>query len=96
MSDDYRILFFYKTKQYDECLKLCDEALKFKRDRMIEFVQMRAMTLQVKMTGNGYEEVDYFSHKDDIVPTAVAKTPRPGTSFNKENAKVQRTPANVS
>ncbi|CAH2076348.1 unnamed protein product, partial [Iphiclides podalirius] len=61
---------------------------------MTEYVRMRAMTLQVKVASNGYDEVDYFSHQDDISSTAVAKTPRPGTSFNKQNDKFQRTPVN--
>ncbi|KAF9418694.1 hypothetical protein HW555_004522 [Spodoptera exigua] len=81
MEIEYRILNLYKTKQFDECLRLCDTALRSKDDRMIEFVRMRAMTIQAKIVGNGYEEVEYYPQQDDLISTAVAKTPRPGTSF---------------
>lgn len=84
MEIDYRILNLYKTKQYDECLKLCVVALKDKSDRMIEFIQMRAMTIQAKTAGNGYEEVEYFPQQDDLISTSIAKTPRPGTTFQRE------------
>lgn len=50
---------------------------------MIEFIQMRAMTIQAKIAGNGYEEVDYFPQQDELAATAIAKTPRPGTSFQR-------------
>ncbi|XP_073948854.1 tetratricopeptide repeat protein 8 [Choristoneura fumiferana] len=83
MDLDYRILNLYKTKQYNECLTLCATALQGRDDRMIEFIQMRAMTIQAKVAGNGYEEVDYFPQQDDLSTTAVAKTPRPGTAFQR-------------
>lgn len=89
MEIEYRILNLYKTKQFDECLKLCDTALRSKDDRMIEFIRMRAMTIQAKVVGNGYEEVEYYPQQDDLISTAVAKTPRPGTSFLRE-AKTAR------
>lgn len=84
MEIDYRILNLYKTKQYDECLKLCAVALKDRNDRMIEFIQMRAMTIQAKIAGNGYEEVEYFPQQDELSSTSIAKTPRPGTTFQRE------------
>lgn len=84
MEIDYRILNLYKTKQYDECLKLCALALNDKSDRMIEFIQMRAMTIQAKIAGNGYEEVEYFPQQDELTSTSIAKTPRPGTTFQRE------------
>lgn len=87
MEIDYKILNLYKTKQYDDCLKLCDIALQEKDDRMVEFIRMRAMTILAKVAGNGYEEVDYFPQQDTLTTTAVAKTPRPGTSFIKESAR---------
>lgn len=85
MEIEYRILNLYKTKQFDECLKLCEVALQEKEDRMIEFIRMRAMTIQAKIVGNGYEEVEYYPQQDELMPTAVAKTPRPGTSFQRDN-----------
>lgn len=84
MEIDYKILNLYKTKQYDDCLKLCALALKDKSDRMIEFIQMRAMTIQAKVAGNGYEEVEYFPQQDELISTSIAKTPRPGTTFQRE------------
>lgn len=87
MEIEYKILNLYKTKQYDECLRLCEVTLQEKDDRMIEFIRMRAMTILAKVAGNGYEEVEYFPRQDTLTSTAVAKTPRPGTSFLKENAR---------
>lgn len=87
MKADYKILNLYKTKQYDQCLKLCAVALQEKDDRMIEFIRMRAMTIQAKIAGNGYEEVEYFPQQDSLISTAVAKTPRPGTSFQRQVSK---------
>lgn len=87
MEIDYKILNLYKTKQYDECLKLCAVALHEKDDRMVEFIRMRAMTIQAKLAGNGYEEVEYFPQQDSLTSTAVAKTPRPGTSFQRQVSK---------
>ncbi|KOB77431.1 Uncharacterized protein OBRU01_02765, partial [Operophtera brumata] len=84
MEIDYKILNLYKTKQYDECLKLCAVALHEKDDRMVEFIRMRAMSIQAKLAGNGYEEVEYFPQQDSLTSTAVAKTPRPGTSFQRQ------------
>ncbi|XP_049868530.1 tetratricopeptide repeat protein 8 [Pectinophora gossypiella] len=84
MEIDYRILNLYRTKQYDDCLKLCVLALQEKSDRMIELIQIRVMTIQAKIAGNGYEEVDYFPQQDELASTAVAKTPRPGTTFQRE------------
>ncbi|XP_072939196.1 tetratricopeptide repeat protein 8 [Epargyreus clarus] len=83
---EYKILNLYRSRQYDECIKLCDVALQDTStgDRMIEFVRMRSMTVQAKVAGNGYEEVDYFPQQDELAPTAVAKTPRMGTSFQRE------------
>lgn len=81
MDIEYKILNLYKTKQYDECLKLCAESLKVRDDKLIEFIRMRAMTILAKVAGNGYEEVEYFPQQDSLMSTAVAKTPRPGTSF---------------
>ena len=83
MEIEYRILNLYKTKQFDECLKLCETALQEKDDRMIEFIRMRAMTIQAKVVGNGYEEVEYYPQQDDLTSTGVAKTPRPGTAFQR-------------
>ncbi|CAH0406990.1 unnamed protein product [Chilo suppressalis] len=83
MEDEYRILNLYKSKQYDECIKLCSSLLFRRHDRMVEFVQMRAMSIQAKIIGNGYEEVEYSLQNDDLLSTAVAKTPRPGTTFVK-------------
>lgn len=85
MEIEYKILNLYKTKQFDECLKLCEIALQDKDDRMIEFIRMRAMTIQAKIVGNGYEEVEYYPQQDELVSTAVAKTPRPGTSFQRDS-----------
>ncbi|XP_014362470.2 tetratricopeptide repeat protein 8 [Papilio machaon] len=84
IPEDYKILHLYKTKQYDVCLKLCEEVLKHKNDRMIEFIRIRAMTIQVKVAANSYDEVDYLSYRDELAPTAVAKTPRPGTTFDRQ------------
>lgn len=84
MDVEYKILNLYKTKQFDECLNLCNIALQEKNDRMIEFIRMRAMTIQAKIVGNGYEEVEYYPQQDDLVSTAVAKTPRAGTSFQRD------------
>ncbi|CAK1540493.1 unnamed protein product [Leptosia nina] len=44
---------------------------------------MRAMTIQAKVAGNGYEEVQYFPQNSELINSAVAKTPRPGTSFQR-------------
>ncbi|CAB3247684.1 unnamed protein product [Arctia plantaginis] len=85
MEIEYKILNLYKTKQFDECLNLCAIALQDKSDRMIEFIRMRAMTIQAKVVGNGYEEVEYYPQQDDLLSTAIAKTPRPGTSFQRDN-----------
>ncbi|XP_031762761.1 tetratricopeptide repeat protein 8-like [Galleria mellonella] len=90
MEIDYKILNLYKTKQYDKCLNLCATALQNKSDRMLEFIQMRAMTIQAKVAGNGYEEVEYFPKQDDLVTTAVAKTPRAGTAFQREVKTAQQ------
>lgn len=84
MEIEYKILNLYKTKQFDECLNLCAIALQDKSDRMIEFIRMRAMTIQAKVVGNGYEEVEYYPQQDDLLSTAIAKTPRPGTSFQRD------------
>lgn len=84
MDIEYQILNLYKTKQLDKCLKLCEVALQEKDNRMIEFVRMRAMTIQAKIVGNGYEEVEYYPQQDELVSTSVAKTPRPGTSFQRD------------
>ncbi|XP_063538345.1 tetratricopeptide repeat protein 8 isoform X1 [Cydia strobilella] len=89
MDIDYRIINLYKTKQYTECLSLCATALQGKDDRMLEFIQMRAMTIQAKIAGNGYEEVDYVPQQDELTSTAVAKTPRPGTSFQRSARTAQ-------
>nr|XP_034827060.1 tetratricopeptide repeat protein 8 [Maniola hyperantus] len=83
VEPDYKILNLYKTREYDKCIKLCDVVLQNKSDRMIEFIRMRAMTIQAKIAGNGYEEVNYFPPQDDLASTIVAKTPRPGTSFQR-------------
>ncbi|XP_059046341.1 tetratricopeptide repeat protein 8 [Achroia grisella] len=90
MDIDYKILNLYKTKQYDKCLNLCTTALRDKSDRMLEFIQMRAMTIQAKIAGNGYEEVEYFPYQDDLATTAVAKTPRVGTAFQREVKTAQQ------
>lgn len=79
----YKIINLYKTREYDKCLKICDTVLQQKSDRMIEFIRMRAMTIQAKISGNGYEEVNYFAPEDDLASTMVAKTPRQGTSFQR-------------
>ncbi|XP_068632664.1 tetratricopeptide repeat protein 8 [Battus philenor] len=84
IPEEYKILYFYKSKQYNECLKLCDDLLKNRDDRLIELIRMRAMTIQVKLAGNAYEESAYIFDKDDLVCTAMAKTPRPGTSFDRK------------
>lgn len=84
MAIEYKVLNLYKTKHYDECLILCEKALRDKEDRMIEFIRMRVMTINAKFVGNAYEEVEYFPQQDDFVCTGVAKTPRPGTSFQRE------------
>ncbi|XP_063365887.1 tetratricopeptide repeat protein 8 isoform X1 [Cydia amplana] len=89
MDIDYRIINLYKTKQYTECLTLCATALQGKDDRMLEFIQMRAMTIQAKVAGNGYEEVEYVPQQDELTSTAVAKTPRPGTSFQRSARTAQ-------
>lgn len=96
IPDDYKILYLYKIKQYDECLKLCEEVLKDKNDRMIEFIRMRAMTIQVKVAANAYDEVDYFTYQDELTSTAVAKTPRPGTTFDRQIRTAHQTSTNVS
>lgn len=88
---EYNILNLYKTRQFDKCLKLCDLVLQDKSDRMIEYIRMRAMTIQAKIAGNGYEEMCYYPQEDDLSSTAVAKTPRPGTSFQ----RVTKTSQNV-
>ncbi|KAM3964272.1 tetratricopeptide repeat protein 8 [Aphomia sociella] len=90
MEIEHRILNLYKTKQYDKCLSLCATSLQEKSDRMLEFIQMRAMTIQAKIAGNGYEEVDYYSKQDDLATTAVAKTPRVGTAFQREVKTAQQ------
>lgn len=91
MEVEYRILNLFKSKQYDECIKLCSVALQNRSDQMIEFLQMRAMTIQTKIAGNGYEEVEYYPQQDDdYVSTAVAKTPRAGTSFLRESKTAQQ------
>ncbi|GBP22785.1 hypothetical protein EVAR_13576_1 [Eumeta japonica] len=82
MELEYRILNLYKTRQYDKCLQLCSEFLHNRQDRMIEFIQMRALTVQAKVAGFGYEEVDYDLPQNDLMSTAIAKTPRPGTTFH--------------
>ncbi|KAJ2942648.1 hypothetical protein O0L34_g2117 [Tuta absoluta] len=84
MDIDYRILNLYRTKQYDECLKLCSTVLCERSDRMLEFIRMRVMTIQAKIAGNGYEEVEYAPQQDGLTDTGVAKTPRPGTTFQRE------------
>lgn len=89
MEDEYRVLNLYKTKQYDDCIKLCYNSLQHRSDKMIEFIQMRAMSVQAKIAGNGYEEVEYFPKQDDYAATAVAKTPRAGTSFIRETKTAQ-------
>ncbi|CAG9785572.1 unnamed protein product [Diatraea saccharalis] len=43
------------------------------------------MAVQAKIAGNGYEEVDYLPQQDDLLSTAIAKTPRPGTTFIRES-----------
>lgn len=96
MELEYRILNLYRSRQYDECIKLCDIALQDTGDRMIEFVRMRSMTVQAKVAGNGYEEVEYFPQQDELAPTAVAKTPRMGTSFQREIKTAQHSQPTVS
>lgn len=91
MEDDYRVINLYKTKQYDECIKLCHMTLQLRNDKMIEFIQMRVMSIQAKIAGNGYEEVDYFPQQEDFTSTAVSKTPRLGTSFIREAKTAQQT-----
>ncbi|CAH2234908.1 jg4141 [Pararge aegeria aegeria] len=83
VQSDYKILNLYKTREFDKCLKLCDVVLQTKSDRMIEYIRMRAMTIQAKIAGNGYEEVNYMPAQDDLTSTTVAKTPRQGTSFQR-------------
>lgn len=90
METDKVILNLYKTKQYDACLKLCETALEKKDDRMVEFIRMRAMTIQAKIAGNGYEEVEYCPQQDTLMSTAIAKTPRPGTSFQRQASNTAR------
>lgn len=92
MEIEYRILNLYRTRQYDLCLKLCAEVLQEKQDRMIQFIQMRALTIQAKITGNGYEEVDYGIPHDELNTTAIAKTPRVGTSFHSGVSKTSQAP----
>ncbi|XP_032515318.2 tetratricopeptide repeat protein 8 [Danaus plexippus] len=91
---EYKILNLYKTRQYDKCLKLCDIVLQEKTDRMLEYIRMRAMTIQAKIAGNGYEEVNYYPQRDELTSTTVAKTPRPGTSFQR-NVKTAQVDANL-
>jgi hypothetical protein len=74
MEDDYRILNLYKTKQYDECVTLCNNILQQKNNKIIQFIQMRTMAIQAKIAGNGYEESEYLPQHDDLISTAVAKT----------------------
>ncbi|XP_050347214.1 tetratricopeptide repeat protein 8 [Nymphalis io] len=81
INAEYKILNLYVTRQYNECLILCNTALKNESNRMIEFIRMRAMTVLAKIAGNGYEEVNYFPQLNDWATTSVAKTPRPGTTF---------------
>ncbi|XP_060803731.1 tetratricopeptide repeat protein 8 [Amyelois transitella] len=57
---------------------------------MVEFIQMRAMTIQAKVASNGYEEVDYMPQNDDLTTTAVNKTPRVGTTFQREVRTAQQ------
>lgn len=80
---DYKILNLYRTRQFDKCLKVCELVLQDKNDRMLEYIRMRAMTIQAKIAGNAYEEVCLYTQPDDLISTAVAKTPRPGTSIQK-------------
>ncbi|XP_023935325.1 tetratricopeptide repeat protein 8 [Bicyclus anynana] len=91
VDSDYKILNLYRIREYDKCLKLCDMVLQNKNDRMIEYIRMRAMTIQAKVAGNGYEEVNYFPTQDDLVSTTVAKTPRQGTSFQRNIKTAQFT-----
>lgn len=95
MDVEYRILNLFKTKQYDDCLKLCANALQYKDDRMIDFIRMRSMTIQAKVAGNGYDEVSYFPNQDELTATAVAKTPRPGTSFQ-QKTKTTTNPSEIT
>ncbi|XP_063823010.1 tetratricopeptide repeat protein 8 [Ostrinia nubilalis] len=91
MDIEYKVLNLFRTKQYDECIKLCYVTLQNRSDQMIEFIQMRAMTIQTKIAGNGYEEVDYYPQQDDdYFTTAVARTPRVGTAFLRESKTAQQ------
>ncbi|XP_053613054.1 tetratricopeptide repeat protein 8 isoform X2 [Plodia interpunctella] len=90
MDLKYRILNLYTTKNYDECLKMCAVALRGNSDRMIEFIQMRAMTVQAKVASNGYEEVEYMPQQDELMTTAVNKTPRVGTSLQRDVKTAQQ------
>lgn len=80
MEIEYKILNLFRTKQYDECNKLLSEQ---HNNRMLDFIRMRVQTLLAKIAGDGYDEVTYDDRCDEICSTAVAKTPRPGTSFQK-------------
>ncbi|XP_050674001.1 tetratricopeptide repeat protein 8-like [Leptidea sinapis] len=89
MEIEYRLINLYKTKQYDACLKLYESALHDKNvtsnNKLMEFIRMRIMTIQTKLAGNGYEEVEYYNpQSNELSDTGVAKTPRPGTSFQRE------------
>lgn len=94
METEYRILNLYKTRQYNKCLILSESALRGKNNRLLEFVCMRAVTIQAKIAINGYEEVDYYSEQNELSSTAVARTPRPGTSFQRDyklkSAQIQK------
>ncbi|XP_045485470.1 tetratricopeptide repeat protein 8 [Pieris rapae] len=84
MEIEYRILNLYKTKQYHRCIKLSENVTKNVNNKFVEFIRMRAMTVQAKIAGNGYEEVEFYAHNDDLINTGIAKTSRPGTSFQRE------------
>ncbi|CAG9135281.1 unnamed protein product [Plutella xylostella] len=86
METEYKILNLYRTKQYDACNQLLD-TMQGTDNRMLEFIRMRVLTILAKVAGDGYEEVGYGAQRDELVTTAVAKTPRPGTTFNRPQAK---------
>ncbi|CAG4948710.1 unnamed protein product [Colias eurytheme] len=97
MEVEYRIINLYKNKQYDECIQLCQNASQTS-NKVIDFVHLRALTIQAKIAGNAYEEVEYYPVQEDLINTAVAKTPRPGTTFQREikTAQNQRFPATAT
>lgn len=82
MESRYLVLTLYRQRQFDKCIDLCNTILNVGDNELIRSVRLRSLTIQAKVAGSHYDEVEYNTPDADALDnSALAKTPRSGTSL---------------